>query len=102
MEAESTTLVVRGFDESDRAAWDTFVSNHPYGSPFHLIAWKESIEQTFGYRPLYLLATVDDHVAGVLPLFLVKNVLTRKRLISSPFAVYGGILAESDNARLAL
>jgi FemAB-related protein (PEP-CTERM system-associated) len=102
MEAESDLLLVRAFDESDQAAWDNFVLNHPYGSPFHLIAWKESIEQTFGYRPMYLIATIEDRVAGVLPLFLVKNLLTGKRLISSPFAVYGGILADSDEARIAL
>src|ERR1700720_2433244 len=102
MEAESDLLLVRTFDESDQAAWDNFVLNHAYGSPFHLIAWKESIEQTFGYRPMYLIATIEDRVAGVLPLFLVKNLLTGKRLISSPFAVYGGILADSDEARIAL
>ena len=85
MDAESAMLVVRTFNERDREAWDTFVSNHPYGSPFHLIAWKESIEQTFGYRPFYLLATIGDRVAGVLPLFLAKSLLTGRRLISSPF-----------------
>jgi FemAB-related protein (PEP-CTERM system-associated) len=95
-------LVVRNFVESDHEAWDTFVSNHPYGTPFHLIAWKESIETTFGYHSHYLLVTAGDRVAGVLPLFLVKNLLTGKRLISSPFAVYGGILADSDEARIAL
>lgn len=100
-EAEVATPTVRAFDESDQPAWDNFVLNHSQGSPFHLIAWKDSIQQTFGYRPLYLLATIGDHVAAVLPLFLV-NTFTGKRLISSPFAVYGGILAESGEARAAL
>ncbi len=102
MEAESAMLEVRAFNESDHAAWDAFVSNHLYGSPFHLIAWKESIEETFGYCPFYLLAMIGDRVAGVLPLFLIKNFLIGKRLISTPFAVYGGILADSDDARVAL
>jgi FemAB-related protein (PEP-CTERM system-associated) len=102
VQAASALMVVRPFDQNDQAAWDSFVLSHPHGGPFHLIAWKESIEQTFGYRPVYLLATIDDRVAGVLPLFLVKNIIAGKRLISSPFAVYGGILAESEEARTAL
>lgn len=35
-------------------------------------------------------------------MFLVQNILVGKALISSPFAVYGGILADSDEVRFAL
>ena len=49
-------LAVRELGASDHAAWDRFVFDHPHGSPFHLIAWKESIEATFGYQPKYLVA----------------------------------------------
>jgi FemAB-related protein (PEP-CTERM system-associated) len=94
--------VVREFSPADHAAWDRFVFDHPLGSPFHLIAWKDSIEATFGYQPQYLIALTGDQVCGVLPLFLVANLLTGRRLISSPFAVYGGILAASDEVREAL
>jgi len=98
----STPLVVRELGLADSAGWDRFVLDHPYGSPFHLIAWKESIEATFGYQSKCLVAVAGDQVRGVLPLFLVANLLMGKRLISSPFAVYGGILADSEEARLAL
>jgi FemAB-related protein (PEP-CTERM system-associated) len=84
------------------SAWDEFVNQHPQGSPFHLTAWMRSIEETFGYRPMSLMATDGSRVDGVLPLFLVSSLLTGKALISSPFAVYGGILASDDNARSAL
>ncbi len=87
---------------SEYARWDEFVREHPHGSPFHLTAWKRSIEETFGYRAIYLAATAAGKIEAVLPLFLVSNPLTGKALISSPFAVYGGILASSDEARSAL
>ncbi|HLH42977.1 MAG TPA: FemAB family XrtA/PEP-CTERM system-associated protein [Bryobacteraceae bacterium] len=87
---------------ADRSAWDRFVSGHPLGSPFHLIAWKESIEQTFGYQPFYLAAKQGEQICGVLPLFLTKGFITGKRLISSPFAVYGGVLADSGRAQALL
>ena len=63
------------------------------------MAWKKTIEEVFGYRPMYLMAVEGEQVRGVLPLFLVKNLLVRSALISSPFAVYGGVLADSDEVR---
>src|SRR5947209_18322743 len=95
-------VTVRDFREQDRNAWDRFVLDHPDGSPFHLIAWKKSIEQTFGYKAMYLVAAAGDRIRGVLPLFLIENLLTGRILISSPFAVYGGILADSENVRKEL
>jgi FemAB-related protein (PEP-CTERM system-associated) len=98
----AAALFIRPFEESDSAAWDRFVLDHPHGSPFHLIAWKKSIERTFGYEPTYLVASSQGRIRGVLPLFLVKNWLMGTVLISSPFAVYGGILADSAETREAL
>jgi FemAB-related protein (PEP-CTERM system-associated) len=83
-------------------AWDAFVLAHPRASPFHLTAWKKSIEEVFHYRPMYLLASESGTIRGVLPLFLVKSLILGKTLISSPFAVYGGILADSVEVRDAL
>jgi len=51
---------------------------------------------------MYLLAEEGDKVRGVLPLFYVKNILVKSALISSPFAVYGGILADSREAARSL
>jgi FemAB-related protein (PEP-CTERM system-associated) len=76
-------------------AWDDYVHSHPSGTPFHLLAWKKTITEAFGYEPMYLLAVEEGSVRGVLPLFLVRNFLVGKALISSPFAVYGGALADS-------
>ena len=59
------------------------------------MAWKDTIEEAFGFRPYYLLAVEDGRVRGVLPLFLVQNLLMGKALISTPFAVYGGALIDS-------
>src|ERR1017187_1332634 len=81
---------------------DDIVQAHPRSSPFHLLAWKRTIEESFRYRPCYLVARGGGVIRAVLPLFLVRNPLLGKALISSPFAVYGGILADSAGARDAL
>ena len=98
----SSAIQVRAFQPPDEAAWDEFVAQHPCGTPFHLIAWKRSIEETFGFRSCYLVATSGSRLCGVLPLFLVRNLIVGKALISSPFAVYGGILASDEATRQAL
>lgn len=96
------TLQVSELRQQHEAAWDAFVDAHPHGSPFHLLAWKRVMEASFGYAPQYLIAEEDGRVRAVLPLFLIENPLIGKALISSPFAVYGGILADSDEARDAM
>jgi FemAB-related protein (PEP-CTERM system-associated) len=95
-------MTTRGFQEQDASAWDHFVTAHPQSSLFHLTAWKRTIEESFGYQPRYLLAMEDGRIRGVLPLFLVKNPVIGQVLVSSPFAVYGGILADCDQARQML
>jgi len=94
----SGKMVVRNASEEDGPRWDEFVQEHPAGSPFHLQAWRRTIEESFKYRSRYLLAEEGDKVRGVLPRFYVKNILVKSALISSPFAVYGGILADSAEA----
>lgn len=79
----------------DAQRWDDYVHRHRYGSSFHLTAWKKSMEETFRYKPIYLAAFEDGAIRGVLPMFLVQNLIVGKALISCPFSVYGGILADS-------
>jgi FemAB-related protein (PEP-CTERM system-associated) len=101
-ERTNTSLVIQAFDEQDGAEWDNFVRSQPHGSPFHLIAWKKTIQEAFPYKPLYLLARESGRIRGVLPIFLVQNLAVGKALISTPFGVYGGILAATDAALQAL
>src|SRR2546430_13217378 len=75
--------------------WDAFVRSTSGGSPFHLLAWKRAVEQSFGHRPHYLMAVGDHGIEGVLPLFEVRGLLGGRGLISVPYAVYGGICARS-------
>ena len=87
---------IRELNSTDISQWDDFVLGHRFGTPFHLIAWKRTLEQTFGYLAKYLVAIEEERIRGILPLFLVKNPIIGKALISTPFAVYGGVLANSE------
>jgi FemAB-related protein (PEP-CTERM system-associated) len=96
------SIIVRPFRSTDTAQWDDFVRRHPFGTPFHLTAWKKTIEDTFSYEPQYLIATCGENVRGVLPLFFVQNFAVGKVLLSTPFAVYGGALTDSPETAAAI
>jgi FemAB-related protein (PEP-CTERM system-associated) len=98
----ATKSSVRRYDESLRAQWDEYVQRHPQGSVFHLTAWKRCVERAFGFQACYLVAEEQGRIRGVLPLFLIDNFVQGKSLISSPFAVYGGICADDEEAAEAL
>lgn len=96
------SVTVRLARAADDRAWNEFVESHSGGTPFHLTAWRDCIQETFRYQPRPLLAEDGARVRGVLPLFLVSSPLAGRILLSSPFAVYGGVLAADPEAKSAL
>lgn len=78
--------------------WDEYVLRSINSTFCHLIGWKNVIEKTFGHKSHYIYAESDEKICGILPLFLVTSVVFGKFFISTPFAVYGGICADSTEA----
>jgi FemAB-related protein (PEP-CTERM system-associated) len=99
---DELAVTVRAFREGDRAAWNAFVLSQPDGTFFHLAEWQEVLGKAFGHRCRYLLADRGGEIVGVLPLAEVKSLLFGHALVSTPFCVYGGIVASDDAARAAL
>jgi FemAB-related protein (PEP-CTERM system-associated) len=89
---------VRFLTSNDEKQWDEYVSRCEQGTIFHQLFWKRIIEETFGFASCYLLAEAHGKICGVLPLFHVHSIFAGNALISTPFAVYGGILAEKPDA----
>ena len=91
-------LVVRKSTSQDTERWDDFVLAHPEGTLCHLWAWQRIVDRTFGHPNESLVCEEEDRVVAILPLFLVNTWLSGKILVSSPLAVYGGILAAKQEA----
>lgn len=88
--------------EIDYGRWDSFVNNSGNGTFFHLSGWKEVFERAFGYPTYYLYTEQHGEISGVLPLGHIKSRLFGNSLTSVPFCVYGGILAENEEAAARL
>jgi FemAB-related protein (PEP-CTERM system-associated) len=93
---------IQPYQDDHRAAWDAFVLGHPESTVFHLTAWKRTIEREFGFESRYLLAEEHGQICGLLPLFRSANWVQGGTLISTPFAVYGGICSDGAAAHLVL
>lgn len=86
----------------DCALWDDYVDNHKEGTFFHLSGWRNVITQVYRHTPHYLLLEQDGKICGVLPLFEQKSILFGHVLVSTPFCVYGGALADNSDGLLML
>ena len=95
-------MVIDRFTEEQKKAWDDFVFHHEEATFFHLMGWKEIIERVYGLQPFYLMAKTGERIEGVLPLFLMKHWLFGKKLISMPYAVSGGVCADTKQAEMML
>jgi len=82
---------------ADFSNWDAYIQQHPSATFFHKAGWKQVLEQAFGHTCYFLIATQLDKICGVLPLGRVKSSLFGDALISTPFCVYGGVLADNED-----
>ena len=95
-------LIIRQIDlrqPKEAARATAFVRAHPDATPFHLPAWLLAIEKGCGQKARMLVAEDGEgQLAGLVPLSEIRSLLFGKALVSSGFAVGGGVLAESENA----
>ena len=60
------------------------------------------VKKTYKHKPIYLVAKENGEIKGVLPLFLMRSVIFGKKLVSVPFAPYGGACADDGIAEKML
>lgn len=102
---ENTTLSVKRLSVHDRATaaqWDAFVLAHPEATFFHRSGWQNILHDVFQHDAHFLYVQENGHIQGVLPLAHVNSWMFGNSLASLPFAVYGGVVANSPAAMEAL
>ena len=91
---EKLGMQIQSLSDTDHAGWDEFVENHGQCSIFHSSAWKRVLKNTFGYESVFLGAYEEGTIKGILPLYLVPKPFGGQSMVSVPFGVYGGIVAD--------
>ena len=82
-------------DVNEFARIEAFVATHSDSTPFHRPAWSVAIERACGAKSHYLLAERGGDLIAVLPLHEIRSPLFGNALVSSGFAVGGGILGNA-------
>jgi len=82
--------------------WDAFVMASDDATFFHRSAWQQVIRQAFGHETYFYYAERAGRLIGILPLVHIKSLLFGHALISNAFCVYGGIVADDEEASQAL
>jgi FemAB-related protein (PEP-CTERM system-associated) len=100
--AAPPALRVRELLPGEDSRWDSYVSRHPQGTFFHRTGWSRVVRDRFRHAPHHLVVEEGRRWLGVLPLFLARSPFLGKNLVSLPYAVYGGVLADDERAQMAL
>lgn len=82
--------------------WNAYVKAHADATCFHQSEWANVSAAMYGWRPHYLVAEDEQSIRGVLPLVEVTQRFGRGALVSSPFCVYGGAVADNEEVVVAL
>ena len=88
-------------DPMERDRIDDFLDSRPDATPFHSRAWLGAIEAATGHSAHVLLCEERGRIVGLLPLHRASS-LFGAALVSTGFAVGGGILAETSRAAALL
>jgi serine/alanine adding enzyme len=86
---------VRLYREEDGERWDAYVMDSKTSSSYHLIAWKNVIERSFGKKAFYILSEGENgSINGILPIVHMKSLVFGNFMVSLPYFNYGGICAD--------
>ncbi len=103
---DPAAVTVEQADLSDAAltaSVDAWVLAQAGSNPFQRPAWLQAIERATEQRGVMLLARDPaSRLVGVLPLTHMRSALFGKAMVSSGFAVDGGVLADGDQVAEAL
>lgn len=102
MQSPPSSVTIRTLDAAARPAWNAFVQAQPAATFFHRAEWQDVIERAFRHETTFLYAERAGRITGILPLAFVKSLLFGKAMVSLPFCVYGGIVAEDAESLVAL
>lgn len=89
-------------DPGELARLEHYVADHPEGSAFHRPAWLLATARGTGNRALAVVAESGGSLTGYLPLTEAHSPLFGRVLVSSGFAVGGGVLAQDRRTADAL
>ena len=103
IEGHDMNIKIIALQEDHQLKWDAYVKNNPNTTFFHQIGWKNVVGKTYGHKSFYFFAEdKTGRILGILPIFFINNVFFKKKIVSIPFAPYGGVCADNRDVEISL
>lgn len=90
--ANGMVLSIVSFSDDDKDLWNGWVASNPWASFYHLWEWGEVLCKTYKYQRYYFGVKRGQEILAVLPLIYIRSKIFPDKLVSLPFAEYGGPL----------
>jgi lipid II:glycine glycyltransferase (peptidoglycan interpeptide bridge formation enzyme) len=68
--------------------WDDLFKSKKEFTIFHSSSWCKIIQETYGYKPVYLTIIENQNALAVIPMMEIKSILSTKKGVSLPFTDY--------------
>ncbi|MDD5331738.1 MAG: GNAT family N-acetyltransferase [Candidatus Nanoarchaeia archaeon] len=91
-------MKIINLDKENETAWNDYIKKNSQSSIFHTLEWKQIIEETYKFKPLYFLAVENNEVRGIICSFLTSSLIFGKKIVSTPFNFYNQPLFEDQEA----
>jgi len=92
-------MVCSILNEEDELQYQQYVENHPDASFEYSLDWRKIIQNNFGFIPSHVIyKDSEGKIKGILPLFKAHSIFGT-RLVAVPYAIYAGILADTEEAQ---
>jgi hypothetical protein len=88
-------IKVNLLSDSLSGQWDAYIDKNDLAIAWQRSEWHEILKKHHGHDYFPLVASRKNEICGIFPLYKLNNKAFRSRLISVPFAVAGGIVADS-------
>jgi len=97
----SNEQTVRTLDPLADQRWPEFLSRHPQASVFHTSEWLQSLQSTYGYKPV-VFTTSERELSNGMVFCRIQSWLTGNRLVSLPFSDHCQPLWVNDDLKAIL
>ena len=85
--------------DKEKPEWESFIERNPYAIAWQSYDWRDVLARhyRFDFHPLAVYES--GKIIGVLPLYRLKTAFAKDSLNSVPYAVAGGVVSDSEEAR---
>ena len=91
---DTRTISISLLDHQE-SEWNVYVDKNPAASIYHRAEWREVVQKTYGHESFYFIARdIENSIVGILPLIRLSSRLFGDVLVSMPYFMRGGAIAD--------